>query len=294
MKNKLKSILIGSVRLSDAAILTLKKNTNLILIITKKNDGYNSDFLDIKKKYKNIEVIATKNINSSKIKNKIKELKPDIGFCVGWNQIINKKIFEIPKKGLIGHHPTLLPFNRGKHPIVWAIFLGLKETGSTFFKIDKGIDSGSIINQKKIFLKKNEDAGSLYRKIENIISIQIKEIIYQVKENSLKFKKKKLFKGNYWRKRDDLDSKIDFRMNSYSINKMIRSLTHPYVGAHILIKNKKYHIFKSKIINAKKNLNNIEPGKVIKQDKKSLTVKTYDGIIKLFSTNLRKKIKYLK
>lgn len=75
---------------------------------------------------------------------------------------------------------------------------------------------------------------------------------------------------------------------------MIRSLTHPYVGAHILIKNKKYHIFKSKIINAKKNLNNIEPGKVIKQDKKSLTVKTYDGIIKLFSTNLRKKIKYLK
>ena len=294
MRDRLKSILIGSVKLTDSAILSLRKKTNLSLIITKKNDGYNNDFLDIRKKYKNIEVIRTSNINSRKIKNKIKNLKPDIGFCVGWGQVINKKIFNIPKYGMIGHHSSLLPSNRGKHPIVWTIFLNLKTGGSTFFKIDKGIDSGKIINQKKIFLKKDEDAGTLYKKIEKFIKIQIYEIINQINKNCLIYKKQNLLKGNYWRKRDDLDSKIDFRMSTCSIDKLIRSLTHPYIGAHILIKNRKYNIFKCKIINKKRDLKNIEPGKVIGQDKKSLTIKTYDGIIKLYNNDIKEKIKYLK
>ena len=50
LKDKLKSILIGNVKLTESAIFSLRKKTNLVLIITKKDNGYNNDFLDIKKK----------------------------------------------------------------------------------------------------------------------------------------------------------------------------------------------------------------------------------------------------
>jgi methionyl-tRNA formyltransferase len=294
MKKKLRSFLIGSVKLTGSAIKSLKNKTDLKFIITKKNNGYNTDYLNIKKIFKNIEVIHTNNINSSLISKKLKKSNLDIGFCVGWNQIIKKKIFSIPKKGIIGHHPSLLPQNRGKHPLTWAIFLNLRETGSTFFKLDNGIDSGKIINQKKIRITKNETVGKLYKKIEKIIITQINEIIICFENNNLKFKNQNLSIGNYWRKRDDLDSKIDFRMSSVTIEKLVRALTHPYVGAHISINKKKYNIFKCTALKKSKKFKNIEPGKVIKQTKKYLVVKSYDGLVKLFIENINFKVKYLK
>jgi methionyl-tRNA formyltransferase len=294
MKNKLKSFLIGSVKLTNSVILPLKKRTDLRLIITKINDGYNSDYFNIKEKYKNLEVLETNNINGSLVIKKLKKLKLDIGFCVGWNQIIDDKVFSIPERGIIGHHPSLLPYNRGKHPIIWAFFLGLKETGSTFFKIKKGIDNGEIVNQKKISIIKNKDVGSLYKKIEKVTKEQINEIITCIETNSMKFKSQKISKGNYWRKRDDLDSKIDFRMNSLTIEKLIKALTYPYVGAHILINKKKYSIFKCKVLKKLNIFNNIEPGKVLKQTKKYLIVKSYDGQVKLFVENINFKVKYIK
>ena len=294
MKNKLKSFLIGSVKLTNSVILPLKKRTDLKLIITKIDNGYNSDYFNIKEKYKNLEVLETNNINSSLVIKKLKKLKLDIGFCVGWNQIIDDKVFSIPERGIIGHHPSLLPYNRGKHPIIWAFFLGLKETGSTFFKIKKGIDNGEIVNQKKISIVKNKDVGSLYKKIEKVTKEQINEIITCIETNSMKFKSQKISKGNYWRKRNDFDSKIDFRMNSATVERLVKALTHPYIGAHVLINNKKYHIFKCRVLKGPNKLNNIEPGKVLKQTNRYLTVKTYDGIIKLFVKNINYKIKYIK
>lgn len=75
MKNKLKSFLIGSVKLTNSVILPLKKRTDLRLIITKINDGYNSDYFNIKEKYKNLEVLETNNINGSLVIKKLKKIE---------------------------------------------------------------------------------------------------------------------------------------------------------------------------------------------------------------------------
>lgn len=53
---------------------------------------------------------------------------------------------------LIGFHPANLPQNRGRHPIIWALFLSLQETASTFFMMDEDTDSGDIISHMRKLL----------------------------------------------------------------------------------------------------------------------------------------------
>ena len=77
--------------------------------------------------------------------------------CIGWPVLFRKKILSIPKKKSIGFHPSELPKNRGRHPIIWSIVLGLKYTASSIFIInsEKIPDSGNIITQKKNILRPN-------------------------------------------------------------------------------------------------------------------------------------------
>ena len=70
----------------------------------------------------------------------MRDLRPDVIFCIGWSHLLNEKFLEIADQGVIGFHPAKLPSNRGRHPIIWALALGLEETASTFFKMEEGAE----------------------------------------------------------------------------------------------------------------------------------------------------------
>ena len=79
----------------------------------------------------------------------------------------------LPSLGLVGYHPALLPQNRGRHPIIWALALGLEETGSTFFFMDEGADTGDILSQRRVPITPEDDAGTLYDKLTTTALDQI-------------------------------------------------------------------------------------------------------------------------
>ena len=190
----------------------------------------------------------------------IQDLNPDLIFCLGWSSLLKRSTLDIPKFGVIGYHPSLLPKNKGRHPIIWALALGLKETGSTFFLMNEGVDTGKIINQKKIKINQSDDASKLYDKLTSVAKVQIDTIINNFHSKNIKFLDQ-LSEGNEWRKRGREDGKIDFRMNSENIYNLVRSLTKPYSGAHVSINDFEYKVWKCKI--GKQYPDNIEPGKII-------------------------------
>ena len=75
--------------------------------------------------------------------------------------------------GVIGFHPAKLPANRGRHPIIWALALGLEKTASTFFRMDKNADSGPIVSQVDIKIRRNFSARCLYDEILKAVSLQV-------------------------------------------------------------------------------------------------------------------------
>lgn len=280
---KKKILFIGTVEFSYKALSTLIENKfQIVGILSKKESNFNSDYYDLTPlaEDNNIPIIYRTKDNKAEIISFIKSLNPDIIYCFGWSHILTKSVLSIPKYGVIGFHPAELPNNRGRHPIIWSLFLGLKQTASTFFIMDEGADTGDIISQEKIKII-NDNAYTLYNKI---ISVALKQIVsftieLETKDVFLNKIKQDKTQGNSWRKRTKQDGKIDFRMTSNAILNLVKALSRPYLGAHVEFQNQDVKIWN--VRDEKSNLSNVEPGKVLEIIGNDIIVKTYDGAIRI-------------
>lgn len=277
-------ILIGCVQSSKLFLEKLiQMKTDLVAVITKKEAGFNSDYVDlggICKKEK-IECKYVTNINEKEVKQFIENRKVDLVLCLGWSQLLDKELISIPRYGCIGFHPAELPYNRGRHPIIWALALGLKNTASTLFMIDEDADTGKIISQEYVNIEYEDNASSLYSKIMHKATQQLEDVLEKFESNSIKYVEQNIAEGNVWRKRGKKDGEIDWRMSSYGIYNLVRALTKPYVGAHFTYQNKDYKVWKVREI-FQEGFDNIEPGKIIcvKSDT-NFIVKVQDNLIEV-------------
>ncbi|MDF2447542.1 MAG: methionyl-tRNA formyltransferase [Bacteroidota bacterium] len=278
----MKIIFIGTVQFSFYTLNKLfELNATIAGIVTQKASSFNSDYADLTPlaEKHNVPIHYTENVNSLDSVSWIKSQNPDVIFCFGWSNLLKAEILNACPMGVVGYHPALLPLNRGRHPIIWALVLGLKETGSTFFFMDKGADSGPILNQKKIEIDDKDDARNLYEKIVSSSLLQIEEFLPALQNNTYTVSQQDQTKANYWRKRGKSDGVIDWRMSSKAIYNLVRALTKPYVGAHTEFDSKEIKIWKVEMIN--ENPVNSEPGKILSIDDNSIYVKSADGIIRI-------------
>lgn len=82
----------------------------------------------------------------------LRALAPDLFVVAAYAKIIPQAVLDIPRRGTIGVHPSLLPKYRGATPIQSAILNGAYETGVTLYRMDEKMDHGPVIVQKKISL----------------------------------------------------------------------------------------------------------------------------------------------
>jgi len=206
-------------------------------------------------------------------------LTPDVIFCCGWSYLLPASILSLPRFGVIGYHPALLPRNRGRHPIVWALALGLERTGSTFFVMDEGADSGDIVSQRTVAITTDDDAASLYARLASVAEGQIDNIAGQLGRNRLERQPQDPALATSWRKRGRADGRIDWRMTAASIHNLVRALTRPYVGAHVETPNGDIKVWR--VEPGPWPRADIEPGQILRRDGGRLTVKCADGCVTL-------------
>ena len=288
-KNKIRIVFFGEINFSERILeFLINKKFNIVGVITRKKST-NHDFKDLSLvcKKNNIPYKHKTNRNKNEIKEWLKKVKVDLIICLGWNEIISKEIFVLPKISSIGYHPTELPKNRGKHPIIWSLVLGLKNTYSTFFHLTHKVDNGNIISQDKVLIKDHHYAKDLYESLIKKAKSQITRILLY-KRYFKKSKKINKTKSNYWRKRNYKDGRIDWRMSADDIRNLVRGLSHPYPNAFFNYKNKEYFVKKVNIKISKDK--NIEPGKIIENNKEKKIIKCGLNAIELLIVEPKLKI----
>jgi methionyl-tRNA formyltransferase len=281
----MKILFIGSVKFSLSALkLLLELNSNIVGICTSKNSYINADHVDLSNISKEHEIpwIYANDINSQESITWIKSREPDIIFCFGWSRILKKELLDLPSLGVIGYHPTLLPANRGRHPIIWALSFGLNKTGSTFFVMNEEVDSGDLISQREVPIEVEENAGSLYEKLIKVALDQIREFLPMLKNGNIPRIKQNNLQSNTWRKRSDKDGRIDWRMSAHTIHNLIKAITKPYPGAYFEYENERIIVWKSTVIPGINE--NIEPGKILSISKNGPVVKCGEESIQLLLT----------
>ena len=273
-------IVIGSVDFSKHILNhMIEQNARVAGVIAKKTPGMNADFIDlstIANKH-GISCIKTDDINENEVLDFIRKIGPDYLLCVGWSQLIKQHILDVAKIENIGYHPTEPPLNRGRHPVIWALALGLEKTGSSFFFMRENADAGPLLSQSVVRIHYDDDANTLLNKLKIVACAQLTEILSKIKEGNLEVIKQNHSEGNSWRKRFADDGRIDFRMSSNAIYNLTRALTKPYVGAHIEIDGNQYKVWRVEEKTAYRK--NEEPGKVLHIDGEKLWVKASNGSV---------------
>lgn len=227
-------------------VLKIKKvKLSAIITLSKKAKTRMYDGIERNNWYKfNIPVYEIKDINDEI--RLINSLDPDFIIMAGWRQIIEKKILNIPRKGFIGFHPTLLPKGRGSAPIINTILSGIEKSGVTMFYLTEGIDNGNIIGQTEFKVSKDDYAQDVYDKVIRGSKKLIKEFLpLLVKGNSPRIPQDER-KATYFPKRTLKDNEINLdKETTEQAHRKIRAFSKPYNGAYIKKGNKKLIIWKT-------------------------------------------------
>jgi methionyl-tRNA formyltransferase len=100
-------------------------------------------------------------IRRAEVVEQLAQMKPDAMVVVGYGQIIPQSIIDIPPRGIVNVHASLLPKYRGAAPIQWSIANGEARTGVTTMKIDAGLDTGDMLLKWETEIQPEENALEL-------------------------------------------------------------------------------------------------------------------------------------
>jgi methionyl-tRNA formyltransferase len=181
----------------------------------------------------NIPLYKLNHINDTDVASILLEYEIDWLFIIGWSQIASVDLIRIPKKGIIGAHPSLLPIGRGRAAVPWAIIKGLEKTGVTFFKMDEGVDTGDILDQIEILINSEQTATTLYEKVNQAHVELIKQIWPKLIQDSIVGVKQDETIATYWEGRTPADGELFKTMSVLEVDKLVRASTRPYPGAFV-------------------------------------------------------------
>ena len=212
---------------------------------------------------KNIPILQPENLNDQDTISTISKMKIDLLVVVAYGKILPDWVLEYPKFGCLNIHFSLLPKWRGAAPIQHALLNQEDSTGVSTFLIEPKVDTGKIIDQLKIVITKDDNYGSLSKKLSeagaDLIESSINKCLHHSSElteqdSSMATLAPKISKG---------DLKINWNDKSDTILAKVRAFS-PTPGAFTTINSKRLKIFKAESIN---NDNNHEIGSIYHVDK---------------------------
>ncbi|MBP6182596.1 formyltransferase family protein [Flavobacterium sp.] len=195
-------------------------------------------YLDDIARVNNIPLYKLNHINDIDVASILLEYEIDWLFIIGWSQIASEDLIKIPRKGVIGAHPSLLPIGRGRAAVPWAILKGLNKTGVTFFKMDEGVDTGDILDQFEILINSDQTATTLYEMVNHAHVELIKQIWPKLIDDSIVGVKQDETKATYWEGRTPADGELFKTMSILEVDKLVRATTRPYPGAFVKLDEK--------------------------------------------------------
>ena len=107
----------------------------------------------------------------------VRRLEPDLGVVVAYGHVLRREVLDLPPRGLINVHASLLPRFRGAAPIQHAILSGDRETGICIMRMEEGLDTGPVLHRVATPISDDETAGTLSRRLATLGATALVEAI---------------------------------------------------------------------------------------------------------------------
>jgi methionyl-tRNA formyltransferase len=183
-------------------------------------------------------------VRRPEIVEQLRELTPEAMVVVGYGQIIPKSILDIPPRGILNVHASLLPKYRGAAPVQWAIARGETRTGVTTMRIDEGLDTGDILLQWETEIGPDENAVELSARLAAAGADLLVRTLVELP--SIRPRPQDDSQATYAPILKKEDGKIDWRLPAIQILNRIRGFE-PWPGGYGFLRGQRLQICKATV-----------------------------------------------
>lgn len=200
-------------------------------------------------------------------------IKPDISIVVAYGHILPKSVIELPLKGTLNIHASLLPALRGAAPIQAAIRQGLRKTGITIMRMVPALDAGPIILQAETEIYDDETSGELQIRLAELGALTMLEAITLISLDRATETPQDDARATYAPKINRDSGRIDWKQSAVEIARLIRAYD-PKPGAYTTSDKGDIKMFGPRVLDGIKG----KPGEVMKVTGELIVACGTDGL----------------
>ena len=225
----------------------------------------------------NIPVFQPENFRGEETVEQLRELKPDVCAVVAYGRILPQKVLDVPTKGCVNIHASLLPQYRGSAPYQWAVLDGLDETGVTAQHMALKMDAGDIIDVAKTPIGENETAGELLDRLAVLGADLLSRVLTRFETGDVAGTQQNEDEVTFAPMLDKAMCPIDFTKTAQQVHNHVRGL-HPWPVATMELQGKKFKVHATAVVDGEG-----EPGQILGLTKTGLVIACGEGAVEIRS-----------
>ena len=224
-----------------------------------------------------IPVFQPESFRSDEAVEELKALKPDIIAVVAYGRILPQRVLDIPEKGCVNIHASILPRYRGSAPYQWAVLDGLAETGVTAQHMVLKMDAGDVIDVAKTPIGENETAGELLDRLAVLGADLLSRVLTRFENGTVTAEPQNEAEVSFAPMLDKSMCPIDWSRTAKQVHDQVRGL-HPWPVATMELKGQKFKVHATKIVEGSG-----EPGQILGLTKTGLVIACGEGAVEILS-----------
>ena len=224
-----------------------------------------------------ILVFQPENFKGEETVEQLRQLAPDVCAVVAYGRILPQKVLDVPTKGCINIHASLLPAYRGSAPYQWAVLDGLKETGVSAQYMALKMDAGDVIDASKTPIGPDETAGELLDRLAVLGADLLSRTLARLEAGPVAATPQDESAVTYAPMLDKSMCPIDWNKTAQQIHDQVRGL-HPWPVATTELGGKTFKVHATAIVDGAG-----EPGQILGLTKTGLRIACGSGAIEIRS-----------
>lgn len=212
----------------------------------------------------------------------LRDLNPDVMVVVAYGLILPREILEVPKRGCINIHASLLPRWRGAAPIQRALMAGDSQTGISIMQMEEGLDTGPVLLRRETAIAPDDTAGSLHDRLASLGAEALMDTLPAYLAGELEGQAQDDSEASYARKLDKSEALLDWRLPAAALARRVRAMN-PWPVSECLYETRRLRIWRARAL---EESTQASPGKVVGFDADGIRVACGEGQLSLTELQL--------
>jgi methionyl-tRNA formyltransferase len=229
-----------------------------------------------------IPVRAPVSLRDERATAELAALRPDVVVVAAYGQILSQAVLDVPRRGCLNIHPSLLPRFRGVSPVPAAILAGDAFTGVAVMLLDAGIDTGPVLARAAVPVSPHDTTGSLSDKLARVGAQLLLHTLPLWMNGDIEARPQDEATATYCRKLVKADGEIDWRLAAVDIWRRVRAFS-PWPGATTTWQGRQLRILAAAPLLA---VSEVAPGEVVDLRDQGIGVGTGGGVLGLQTVQL--------